>query len=61
MLLKALSIVMDFKQLKQNEVDIPFVPGEVAAAAESWCISLVVKLWFNMISSCPRAPAVSRT
>lgn len=35
MLLKALSIVMDFKQLKQNEVDIPFVPGEVAAAAAS--------------------------
>lgn len=34
-LLKALSTVMDFKQRKQNKVNIPSVPGKVAAAAES--------------------------
>lgn len=61
-LLKALSIVKDFKQLKQSKANFPSVLGEEAAAAKSWYISSV-KPWFKVVSCdspSSRAPTVSR-
>jgi len=46
----------------QRKVDIPFVPGEEAATAESWYISSV-KPWFEVVSCdspYSTAPTLSR-
>lgn len=61
-LLKALSTVKDFKQLKQSKADFPSVLGKEAAVAKSWCIPSV-KPWFKVVSCdspASRAPTVSR-